>query len=347
MKRNQLLFAALCLGGVTFGLQQSTAVDRFVQYAYNHTGEVAVSSSGVAELSQGGGIWSGWGQQNEKRKAQVLEQIKAEAEKRRVEPIDAKIDSVWKAIPGYNGLEVDIERTLELAEQRAFAEPLQLQYREIPPKVGLEELGSQPIYKGNPNKKMVGLMINVAWGDEYLAPMLETLRTENVHATFFFDGTWLKKNIPTAQKIVEAGHEPGNHAYTHKDMSKLGRAQQTTEISRTEALLKEAGLENKLFAPPSGDYNKMTVDIAHELNLKTILWTLDTVDWKKPDPSSVVRKIADRVEPGTLILMHPTDTSNRALKGMIRSIKSKGLALGTVSEVLSPARIPEVESTGQ
>ncbi|CAG7602487.1 hypothetical protein PAESOLCIP111_00512 [Paenibacillus solanacearum] len=347
MKRNQLWFAALCFCGVTLGLQQSSAIDRFVQYAYDHSGEVAASSSGAVELSQGGGIWSGSAQHHETRKALVLEQIKAEAEKRRVEPIDAKIDSVWKAIPGYNGLEVDIERTLELAEQRAFAEPLQLVYREIAPKVSLEELGSQPIYKGNPNKKMVGLMINVAWGDEFLAPMLETLRSEQVHATFFFDGTWLKKNRSTAQKIVEAGHEPGNHAYTHKDMSKLGRAQQTAEISRTEALLKEAGLKNKLFAPPSGDYNKMTVDVAHELNLKTILWTLDTVDWKKPPPSSVIRKISDRVEPGSLILMHPTDTSNRALKGIIQTVKSKGLALGTVSEVLSPDRIPEVESTGQ
>jgi peptidoglycan/xylan/chitin deacetylase (PgdA/CDA1 family) len=70
-----------------------------------------------------------------------------------------------------------------------------------------------------------------------------------------------------------------------------------------------------------------------------VLWTLDTVDWKHPPASSIVLKIRTRVEPGSLILMHPTDSSSEALPGMIAAIKQKGLALGTVSETLSPERI--------
>ncbi len=89
-------------------------------------------------------------------------------------------------------------------------------------------------------------------------------------------------------------------------MSKLSREQNTAEITKTEQLLKEAGVTNKLFAPPSGDFNQTTVEVAHELKLRTILWTLDTIDWKKPEPASIVRKVTTRVEPGSLILMHPT-----------------------------------------
>lgn len=37
-------------------------------------------------------------------------------------------------------------------------------YRQIKPKVSLDDLGAQPIYRGNPAKPMVSLMINVAWG---------------------------------------------------------------------------------------------------------------------------------------------------------------------------------------
>ena len=49
-------------------------------------------------------------------------------------------------------------------------------------------------------------------------------------------------------------------------------------------------------------------------------------------------KLTKRLEPGSLILMHPTESSSEALQGMIRAIKDKGLALGTVSETLSSKR---------
>jgi probable sporulation protein (polysaccharide deacetylase family) len=205
----------------------------------------------------------------------------------------------------------------------------------------LDDLGAQPIYKGNPNKRMVALMINVAWGNEFIGPMLDILDRENVKATFFFDGSWLSKNVDTAKGIQQRGHELSNHAYSHKNMSTLGRQESINEIDKTQKLLKEQlGVDNPLFAPPSGDFNQQTVQIAHEMGLKTILWTLDTVDWMKPSSESIVRKVAARVEPGTMILMHPTESSSGALEGMIRVIKEKDLALGTVSQVISSNRVP-------
>ena len=266
--------------------------------------------------------------------------IQQEAEKRRVPPIDARVDRVWKAIPGYNGLEVDVEQTWKLALQKGKGGEIPFVYKQVLPSVRLEDLGPHPIYKGNPHKPMISLMINVAWGNEYIPGMLEVLEKENVKATFFFDGSWLSKNIETARTIQEKGHELSNHAYSHKDMSKLGREETVREIELTQKLLKEKlGVDNTLFAPPSGDFSELTVKVAYEMNLKTVLWTLDTVDWKKPPSDSIVRKVAARVEPGSLILMHPTESSLGALPGMIAEIKGKGLKLGTVSELLSSDRI--------
>lgn len=99
------------------------------------------------------------------------------------------------------------------------------------------------------------------------------------------------------------------------------------------------GVKNRWFAPPSGDFNQKTVDIAPSLGLQTVLWTVDTVDWRKPSPDSVIAKIANKTEAGSLILMHPTASSAGALKGMIDSIHAKGLVLGTVSETLSSERV--------
>lgn len=118
-------------------------------------------------------------------RSQALAYLRAEAEKRNVPAVNAKIDPVWKALPGYNGIEVDIDRSLAAAEAQSFRQPLPIVLREVPPQIGLDQLGPHPIYKGNPHKRMVGLMINVAWGDEYITPMLNTLEKEGVRATFF------------------------------------------------------------------------------------------------------------------------------------------------------------------
>ncbi|SDC87841.1 probable sporulation protein, polysaccharide deacetylase family [Paenibacillus sp. UNCCL117] len=345
-RKNQklLLFAASSLGAVLLLLQQSTAVEQFVANAREAGGYRADTTAANSLQNWARHVFN----QEEGPRDKAAAYIQDEARKRYIAPVDAKIDRVWKAIPGYNGLEVDIEKSLAAAEAQGYPANPPLVYREVPPAVALEQLGPHPVYKGNPNKPLVALMINVAWGDEYLPKMLATLEKEGVRATFFLDGMWLSKHVDTARQIAEKGHELGNHAYSHKNMSTLSRAQNETEIVKTEKLLKEqVGVSGGLFAPPSGDYNQTTVDAAHSLGLKTILWTLDTVDWKKPPADSIVRKVSARVEPGAMILMHPTASSSEALSGMIRSIRAKGLQLGTVSDILSPQRLAKVESPGQ
>ncbi|MCJ8010654.1 polysaccharide deacetylase family protein [Paenibacillus sp. KQZ6P-2] len=270
----------------------------------------------------------------------LYKQILEKREQTRIQPVDAVLDRVWKAIPGYNGLEIDAEETYKQAKAAGASSPITYVYRQIPPKVNLEDLGAEPIYRGNPKKPMVALMINVAWGNEFIVPMLDILDQEKVKATFFFDGSWLKKNPELAKEIQKRGHELENHAYTHPNMSQLSEYRASMEISKTQKLLKESlGVDNTWFAPPSGDFNQQTVRIAHGLGLKTVLWTLDTVDWQNPSPESVVNKISNRAQAGTLILMHPTASSSKALQGMIQVIKKKGLIPGTVGQTLSPERI--------
>lgn len=338
MLKKKLLILGLSFTAVWWTVELSDPIGAFVQMARDR-------SEGT-----GGLAWSWDTAQTafsvkEGANATLEDRIRAEAKRRYAAPIDAKVDRVWKAVPAYNGIEVDVEASLKLAARHPNAEPPPVVTREIPAKVQLDDLGPYPVFKGNPKKPMAALMINVAWGEEFLPAMLETLRRENVHATFFFDGSWLSKHLDIARQIGEQGHELSNHAYSHKNMSQLSRPKATEEIAKTEALLKnELGVTNKLFAPPSGDFDDETVRIAAEMNLTTVLWTLDTLDWRNPGADSIVRKIGSRVEPGSLILMHPTASSSAALERVIRAIKGKGLALGTVSEVLSPKRMPDAGS---
>ncbi|MFC5532506.1 polysaccharide deacetylase family protein [Cohnella yongneupensis] len=274
----------------------------------------------------------------------LLQWIEQQAPGKAMTAIDAVNDRVWKAIPGYDGREVDVQATYRKAMEAGIQVPIATAkfpwvYREIKPAINLSDLPMLPTYRGNPAKPMVALMINVAWGDEYLMPMLDTLKAANVHATFFMDGMWLSKHMDVAKEIIASGHELSNHAYSHPNMSQLGAGKQREEIGKTEKLLDELGVDNKWFAPPSGDYNSQTVKVAAEFGLRTVLWTLDTLDWRKPPSWSIVAKVTSRVGPGTLILMHPTESSKGALSGIIKAVRAKGYSLGTVSETLSTDRI--------
>lgn len=261
-----------------------------------------------------------------------------------VSPINARFDPIWKGIPGYNGLQIDEKETIERIKKEGSWDDRLVMYKEIPPQVQLEQLGSVPIYRGNPSKPMVSIMINVAWGDEYLPSILQTLEKNHVKATFFLDGTWTSKNPEQAKKIALAGHELGNHGYTHPDMRQLSEGRILQEIQRTNNVIQKAtGIAPTVFAPPSGDFNQRVVDIATRNQLKTILWTADTVDWRKPSPAQWMANVRSKIGNGVLILMHPTASTAQGLPSLIKEIKERKLAIGTVSENLSSTRVSLVE----
>ncbi|MFC5590632.1 polysaccharide deacetylase family protein [Sporosarcina soli] len=258
----------------------------------------------------------------------------------KIDPIDATIDRVWKAIPGYNGLQVDIKASYENMKGRTVLDPDKIVFKEVSPSVHLDDLEPSPIYRGNPEKPMVSLLINVAWGNEYIPGILETLENTYVKATFFFDGSWVKKNPALAAMIYLHGHEIGNHAYSHPDLKFRSRAETMDELKKTNDIIeKTLAVKPEWFAPPSGSFNDVTTDVAHELGMKTILWTVDTVDWRKPNTSEMVARVVSNVGNGSMILMHPTKPVEEGLETMINEIKEKGYQIGTVSELMSEKRI--------
>lgn len=277
---------------------------------------------------------------HESKDYSLYKEIQSYAKQHDIQPIDAKIDQVWKAIPGYNGRKVDVKASYKNMKKEEKFDRSKIVFKEIPPAVRLDDLEPQPIFRGNPEKKMVSFVINVAWGNEFIPSILDTLKEQNVKATFSFDGSWVKKNPDLAMMIEQAGHEIGNHAYSHPDLQQKSKEETREELQKTnEVILETLGIQPKWFGPPSGSFNQQTVEIAHELNMKTILWTVDTVDWKKPEPTEMVRRVVSKVENGSMILMHPTDPVEKGLASMIADIKAKGLKIGPVGELMSEKRM--------
>ncbi|RKD24546.1 hypothetical protein BEP19_09190 [Ammoniphilus oxalaticus] len=279
---------------------------------------------------------------------ELYKKIKAFQEEHRVAPTDAKIDRIWKAIPGYNGLEVDIEKSYEKMKESGAFDSTKIVFKEVPPNVHLNDLAAEPIYRGNQQKPMAALLINVAWGNEYILPILKALQEADVKATFFYDGSWVKKNPELAMMIYMEGHEIGNHAYSHPDLQRRSKTETYQEIDKTNDVIVETiGVRPTWFAPPSGSFNQTTIEVADELEMKTILWTIDTVDWKKPATEEMVNRILKGIDKGYMVLMHPTKPVAEGFADMIAGIKAKGLQLGTVSELMSEKRIDQLKDAQQ
>lgn len=273
-------------------------------------------------------------------KTELLTEITEKAHDYYVPPIDAKIDPVWKAIPGYNGLEVDIKASYQKMKKLNQFDEKKLVFKQVEPKVHLKDLPPAPIYKGNPSKPMVSFVINVAWGNEYISDILATLKKHNIRASFFLEGRWVQKNPELAQMIVAAGHEVGNHSYTHPNMKIITSAKIREEIVKTNDVIK-ATTDAPLYwlAPPSGSYREEVVKIAAEEKLGTIMWSVDTIDWQKPAPNVLLDRVMGNIHNGALILMHPTDPTAKSLDKLITEIKKKKLEINTVSELLNENRV--------
>lgn len=264
------------------------------------------------------------------------------APKYTINPSDAKIDPVWKTIPGYNGLKVDIPSSYRAMKKNGRFKENKLVYEQIRPGIHLNDLPPAPIYKGNPDKPMVSFAVNVAWGNEFLPDMLATLKKHNIHASFFLEGNWVKKNPELAKMIVEAGHEVGNHSYSHPDLKHISAEKTRQELLSTNEVI-EATTEVKVkwFAPPSGSYRDETIKIANDLKMKTIMWTVDTIDWQKPSPDTIIERVVGKAGNGSIVLMHPTASTAKALDRLISGLERKNLTIGTISDLMNEERIIE------
>ncbi|WBL17609.1 polysaccharide deacetylase family protein [Sutcliffiella sp. NC1] len=273
-------------------------------------------------------------------KDSLMLEIEEKASAYEIPPQDARIDKVWKAVPGYNGRTVDIKASYEKMKKSGVFDEKKLVFKQLSPQIHLKDLSASPIYKGHEDKKMVSFIVNVAWGNEYIPDMLETLKKHEIKATFFLEGRWVKENPSIAKMIVDAGHEVGNHSYSHPNMKTLGANAVRDQLLKTNSVIEATtGVKVKWFAPPSGSFRQEVVEIAKQYNMGTIMWSVDTIDWQRPEPNVIVDRVMGKVHPGAIILMHPTDPTSKSLETLIVSIKEKDLHIGTISSLLSEERM--------
>lgn len=167
--------------------------------------------------------------------------------------------------------------------------------------------------------------------------ILPLLDKYNAKATFFLIGGDIEKYPEGINKIAEAGHQIGNHTYSHKRMVFKSSSYIKEEIEKTDRLIRNSGYKGVIdFRPP---YGKKLVGLPYYLNKhdrETITWNIepDTFYSKAADKVNYVK---ERIKPGSIILMHPmydkTGEELLAIEGILQALSNEGYRFVTVDEL--------------
>ncbi len=174
---------------------------------------------------------------------------------------------------------------------------------------------------------------------KYTREILEILNKYNVPATFFVIGSNADLYPELVKAEIDAGHEIGNHTYTHANLRRERRSDIVEELEATERAIYEADeYRTKLLRPPEGKYTDALEQIADENDYSIILWTVDTRDWAHTKVEKICDNVLGSVKSGDIILFHDHITGGsptpEALDKIIPELKSRGFKFVTVSELL-------------
>lgn len=179
-------------------------------------------------------------------------------------------------------------------------------YRTVGSKPFVPPLGTvTSLYRGNRNEKIIALTIDDGPRPIFTERLIKELTDAKVPATFFVVGKVVEKRPELVKELDQAGFQIGNHSYHHPKLTKLDYRDVVAEYKATNDLItKITGKPVKYCRPPGGDANKLVIDAAASLGLKTVFWTDDPADFAKPTEKLLESKAVRRLTNGGIVLLH-------------------------------------------
>ncbi len=170
--------------------------------------------------------------------------------------------------------------------------------------------------------------------------ILDVLDKYGVKATFFMVGSQANYCSETAIRVVEEGHEIGNHTNNHKSLAALSERELDDEISHAEkAIYNACGYIPSLFRPPEGVCTEKISKAAKYRGYSIIMWSVDTLDWQGKSAKVISENVLANVKPGAVILMHDGIFSKshtaESLDIIIPALQAEGYTFVTVGELIA------------
>ncbi|GAB4126529.1 MAG: hypothetical protein OHK0050_39460 [Roseiflexaceae bacterium] len=198
---------------------------------------------------------------------------------------------------------------------------------------GATNVGGLIVARGNPKQPNVALTFDIELDQEVLLKILDLLAARQIRATFFVTGSWVEAYPNAARAIVQAGHELGNHSYSHPYFSRLADEGAQNEIEETERIVREitGATTRPYFRFPYGDSTEDMLVLLGQEGYIAYHWSTDEAGMEQwlsqaaADPSSAN---------GAILLMHGRADVVNALNGWLDRIETLGFRVTTLSETL-------------
>ena len=203
-------------------------------------------------------------------------------------------------------------------------------------KVNASPNRSIPIYCVQTEEKKLAVTFDAAWGAEDTRQLIEILEKYNAKATIFVVGTWAEKYPDSVKAFFDAGHEIANHSYNHTLYGKLSQQQIKEDIEKCNSAIENiTGQKPVLLRAPSGDYTNDSEAAAKELGMRTVQWSVDSLDWQGLSSQEIVKRVLNASENGSILLFH-NDVKNTpaALDEILKELSERGYSFVTVSELI-------------
>lgn len=163
--------------------------------------------------------------------------------------------------------------------------------------------------------------------------LLDGLKERNVKATFFLVGENIEGNEEIVKRMYDEGHLIGNHTFSHVQLTAVSEGKALEEVNETnEAIEAITGVRPYYIRPP---YGMLSQCMAEEIDMQSVLWTVDPEDWNTSDCGAVVRHVVKNAKNGDIILMHDIfDSSVTAALEIVDRLKEKGYVFVTADQLI-------------
>jgi len=207
------------------------------------------------------------------------------------------------------------------------------------------QLAGRLVRSVNTDQRIVALTFDDGPRPGYTEQILRVLEAFHAPATFYLTGRESEENPLLLRAIIDAGHELGNHSYSHRRLYFLSAGALAEEIERTDAAFRTAGYAGPITFRPPGCKRLLTAPLylaRHDRT--TVTWDLepDSIPGVGDDPETLASYVVDGARPGSIVLMHvmyPARAATRdALPVILEGLSSRGFRFVTVSELLEVAR---------
>lgn len=168
--------------------------------------------------------------------------------------------------------------------------------------------------------------------------VLDILHRYGAKGTFFVLGSNAKRCSSIVARAAAEGHEVGVHTWSHINMARSSMSKIDSEVSRTSDVIRSiTGKTPLVMRPP---YGATTAGIVRHMydsyGMRSILWDVDTQDWRKPGVSTVINRAVNKAKPGSIILVHDIHASTlAAIEGIVTGLQARGFKLVTVSQLMA------------